>query len=47
MTTDPPLDTDQPLFPGNDGIVDDLIQKVNIMEGYGGKNGALVVSPNK
>ena len=37
MTTQSqPFDTDQPLFPGIDNRVDELIKQVNIMEGYGG-----------
>lgn len=35
MSTEQPFDTDQPLFPGADGKVDELIKQVNVMEGYG------------
>lgn len=50
MSTDQPFDTDQPLFPGKDGRVDDLIKQVNIMEGYDGDLRAPVhqaVTPKK
>lgn len=35
MSTEQPFDTDQPLFPGTEGVVDELIKQVNVMEGYG------------
>lgn len=54
MSTEQPFDTDQPLFPGGDGKIDELIKQVNVMEGYGtnlnanhGGNQDQVLTPKK